>query len=78
MAREHKYKMGYDDMEILVIRNCRERGYWSNSLGWVYDVKSATQFTEREFIINGYRMPGMLGDSELIPLSQALDFNLEG
>ncbi|ABM97167.1 hypothetical protein [Methylibium petroleiphilum] len=31
-----------------VIRSESERGYWSNEIGWVYDVASATPFLPRQ------------------------------
>lgn len=32
----------------LVIRSKSERGYWSNIIGWVYDVYSATKFRNKD------------------------------
>jgi hypothetical protein len=33
---------------IYVIHSKSETGFWSNDLGWVFDIEDATEFDERE------------------------------
>lgn len=54
-----------------LIRSVSEQGYWSNTLGWVYDVASATQFDSKD---NG--LPMSRGkDADFVDCADAHDFN---
>lgn len=56
--------------EQFIIRSESERGYWSNELGWVYDVESATRFLS----MDGYLPVSSGRDATYIQPDMAVDF----
>ena len=59
--------------EQFVIRSESERGYWSNELGWVYDVVSATRFPS----MDSYLPVSSGRDATYAPLDKAMDFEID-
>lgn len=58
---------------MFIIRSEQQQGYWSNALGWVYDVASATHYPKR----NGPAPSLFIPDAEYVPAAEAKDFPLD-
>lgn len=70
-----KLPVSHQGEMMLVIASDVERGYWSNTLGWVYDVASATQFREIDHssTIEFVGIP----DARLVKVADAKDYSPE-
>lgn len=63
-----------NESALFVIKSEKEYGFWSNDLGWVADVESATKYTEQdsqEQCLMSYADTG----AQWFPVSQAVDFD---
>lgn len=74
-AQGRKYAAGADlvlaDRGLVVLRSQSEYGYWSNALGWVYDVNSATHYEAP--VAGGDLVCGP--DAHWVPVANAEDFD---
>lgn len=61
--------------QIYVVISRRERGYWNNKTGWVYDLASATRFDTDDSDFNS----ALAADAQTITIAEAIrigDFDL--
>lgn len=71
--------MGYSDLNatpIKLIRSNSERGYYALNQGWVFDVASATRFSESATNLNDWTFKPISSgdDAELVLLEHCFDF----